>query len=438
MKAARSLLLTAVVALSVFAATIQQAHAILPVLVYSIARQAVFMTAETVAIQVVAKGFAANDPYVRTTATIPRSKLAANLSKMRGPRWVGMLALLATVASYGWDYDDEVGFYTPVRKIPSGGVCVTTAGVTSAESCLAEGEKRTGQTGYQMAEQEIDCSNITGACPNTVMQIGWCSAPPSISQFCEGYITVAMYRYIKGPEEVFKQPVTEKDINEKLLPAIVASPNTIGDMFAGATQQQLATMLDGATVPYNPTNPSPELEQLKSDYRNGLLQSVDPTAPHYVTPDQLKQIQDMVAAEDAANTDDGMVDAINEKMKQPITQAQYEESNKKYSDGIDAVTASLGSQAESDVSDIEGHFNKLDGIITDLPNTSLPAPADISVPQYVDCQRIHLSDGNGHELDFPSPSQCAKIETFKQGFGYFLAVSVVFLLGMQLLTRPHG
>jgi len=131
-------------------------------------------------------------------------------------------------------------------------------------------------------------------------------------------------------------------------------------------------------------------------------------------------------------------DALNADIKQPLTQTQYEETNKKYSDAVADVTAALGSQSESDVSEIEDHFNELDGIITDLPNTSLPAPAHVTVPQYVDCQQIHLSDGNGHELDFPSPAQCAKIETFKQGFGYFLAISVVFLLSMQLLTRPHG
>jgi hypothetical protein len=348
-----------------------------------------------------------------------------------------MLALLAAVASYGWDYDDEVGFYTPVRKIPSGGVCITTAGVTSADACLAEGEKRTGETGYQMADQEIDCSNITGACPNTVMQISWCSAPPSVSQFCEGYITVAMYRHIKGPEEVYKQPVTERDINEKLLPAIVASPNTVGDMFAGATQQQLATMLDGATVPYSPTNPSPELEQLKSDYRNGLLQSVDPNAPHYVTPEQLKQIQDMVAAEDAANTDDGAVDALNEKMKQPITQAQYEESNKKYADAVNTITDSLPS-SEKNESDIDDSFNKLDEIITDIPNATLPSPANIQLPSYSECMTLSLSDGNGHDLVFPSGKQCEKINEMKRMFGYFLALAVAFALCWQLLNRPHG
>ena len=55
---------------------VSSSQAVLPVLVWSIARQVAVMTAETITIGVVAKGFAANDPYVRTTATMPRTKFA--------------------------------------------------------------------------------------------------------------------------------------------------------------------------------------------------------------------------------------------------------------------------------------------------------------------------------------------------------------------------
>lgn len=435
MKAARSLFLSAVVALSVFVTSIQQSYAVLPVLVYAVARQAVYMTAESVAIGVIAKGFAANDPYVRTTATLPRSTLARNISKLRGSRWAGLVALLATVAGLGWDYDEDVGLYTPVRSVPNDGVCLSDTSQIGPDACLKAGLRFNPhlKSAFPLHIQKSFVAPF-------VYIIEWCTAsvpPSSVSCNAAGAGYVARYRYTQFEEDVYKQPVTEKDINEKLLPAIVASPNTIGDMFAGATQQQLETLLDGATIPYSPTNPTPEMAQLKADYRQGLLQSVDPNAAHYVTPELLKKIQDMVAAEDAANTDDGKVDAINEKMKQPITQSQYEESNKKFSDAVDSLTSTLPNN-DSDIQSIDDSFNKLDGIITDLPNTNLPAPADISVPQYVNCQQLTLTDGNGHDLVFPSPSQCAKIETFKQGFGYFLAISVVFLLCMQLLTRPHG
>lgn len=441
MKSLRTIFFSAVLFFAVSAASVQQAHAVLPVIVYSLARQAVVMTAESVAIGVIAKGFAANDPYVRTTATIGKSRLASNMaSHLRGPGWVGLASFMAALAGLGWIYDENMGLVTIKTDHPRGGFCAyPPGGPSSAEGCFAAGKEKDGYTdNWTFVETKpvvVDCGNMPGACPDKIVKTVSLCVNSVIGNNCSG-ATVGIYRYYDDAT-IIKTPVPASQIEALALPRLAASPNTWGDFFAGANSDMLNKLLDGATVPYNATNPTPEIAQLKSDYRNGLLQAVDPDAPHYVTPELLRQIQDLVAAEDAANTDDGTVEALNGQMKQPITQAQYEESNKKFSDAVDSVTSSLPNN-NSDMESIDDSFNKLDGIITDLPNTNLPAPADISVPQYVGCQQLTLSDGNGHELVFPSPAQCAKIETFKEGFGYFLAVSVVFLLGMQLLTRPHG
>lgn len=423
MQTIRTCFFSAVLAFAVLAASIQQSQAVLPVLVYAVARQAVVMTAESIAVGVIAKGLAANDPYVRTTATLPRSKFARGLLQLRG-RWAGLGTLLAAVASLGWMYDEDVGFYIP-NVAPYKGHCNGNPAITDYDSCVKSNFG--ALLWYQVSPVHPD--GYGG-------QYVWlCTGGVASNGSCNG--GMGSLFVVTGPAETVKVPVTESQIEQQALPLIAASPNTLGDMLAGLSQPQLGQLFDGATIPYNPTNPTPEMAQLKSDFRNGLLQTVDPNAEHYVTPELLRQIQDLVAAEDAAKTDDGQVAALNEQMKQPITQAQFEESNKKFSDAVDSVTESLPNN-NSDTESIDDSFNKLDGIITDLPNTTLPAPADISVPQYVDCQQLTLSDGNGHELVFPSPAQCAKIETFKEGFGYFLAISVVFLLGMQLLTRPHG
>jgi len=332
----------------------------------------------------------------------------------------------AALVTLGWSYEDDIGFFV-AKSNPHKGYCSLDPELSTYESCFAKG----------FGDWPFSADNVSPVQESSLGEYVYLCMRGlnSDGKTCINNAGVVFYVTERG--DTTKLPVTEAQINQQALPLISTSPNTVGDMLAGLSQSQLADLLDGATIPYNPTNPTPDIEQLKADYRNGLLQSVDPTAPHYVTPDLLKQIQDLVAAEDAANTDDGTVDALNEKMKQPITQAQYEESNKKFGDAVNSVTDSLP-DSETSYSDIDDSFTKLDGIITDLPNSSLPAPADITVPQYVDCQQLTLSDGNGHELVFPSSAQCAKIETFKQGFGYFLAVSVVFLLGMQLLTRPHG
>lgn len=418
----RSYFLAAVISLSFFAASIQPVQAFIPVVIAAVARTAAYATAETVAIDLIARGFAANDPYVRTTATMSRKTFAARLAALRGSRWAGAGKLaLAIGVGLGLDvlFDPESGFYQNIPyDMNAQGRCLYADGYNGTlQSCLNK---------YK-AYGVVAVSRYQISGENTNFYFLYKSGQESVKFIIYGAHPVPIMT-----------PLTEEQI-DSVLPQLFANPSlTMGDYLEGLSEPELAKLFDGAEIPYNPTSPTPQLDQWKKDYRQGLLQTTDPAAPHYVTPEQLQQVKDLVSAEDLAKTDDGTIAALNEQMKQPITQAQYEETNKKYSDAVADVTASLGSQSDSDYSDMDDHFNELDGIITDLPNTTLPAPADISVPQYVDCQQLHLSDGNGHELDFPSPSQCAKIETFKEGFGYFLAISVVFLLGMQLLTRPHG
>jgi hypothetical protein len=66
-----------------------------------------------------------------------------------------------------------------------------------------------------------------------------------------------------------------------------------------------------------------------ADYRAGVLQTTDPNAEHYVTPERYEELKKLAAQQDYAQTPEGELDALNEKMKQPITQSQYEESNLK-------------------------------------------------------------------------------------------------------------
>lgn len=400
------------------------ANAVLPVLVWAIARQAAVYTAESVAIGVIAKGFAANDPYVRTTATISRARLAQNMAtSLRGSRWAGLGALLAAFAGLGWYYDEDIGLHTLKTDFPHYGRCPTllTTESVSLDECFAR--EREWWPGAATAESP----GVVSLCRDGLV--------PNDSTRCVNNYMVSWY--YSDSSTVTKTPVPASEIEAKGLPQLAASPNTLGDMFAGANPDMLNKLLDGATIPYNATNPTPEMAQLKADYRNGLLQSVDPNAAHYVTPEQMKQVQDLVAAENAANNDDATVDALNEKMKQPITQVQYEETNKKYSDAVDAVTNTLPNN-DADTESIDDSFNKLDGIITDIPNTSLPSPAHIQLPHYTECMTLSLTDGKGRELVFPSSNQCEKINQMKSLIGYFLAGLVAMGLIWQLLTRPHG
>lgn len=333
------------------------AQAVLPVLVWAVARQAAVYTAESVAIGVIAKGFAANDPYVRTTATISRTRLAQNMAtSLRGPRWAGLAALLAAFAALGWDYDEDIGLYTEKTDWPKTGYCHGSGSSMSIDDCGESSfQKNWGGCYVNGVFSYSRCMVLPSSTHYNVTSLGEGSTAAScvgVSSPCRIYRIdtsgiFGSYYYTNETTTKTKLPVPASEIEAKGLPQLAASPNSLGDMFAGANPDMLNKLLDGATVPYNATNPTPEMAQLKSDYRNGLLQFLDPNAPHYVTLEQMKQIQDLVAAEDAANTDDATVEALNEKMKQPITQAQYEESNLKTETAqAGSLEASLGAAFE--------------------------------------------------------------------------------------------
>lgn len=429
MKTLRTYFLSAVLAFAVSAASIQQAQAFLPAVIVGIGSTAVRQAGLNLVFSVIARGAAANDPYVKTTATIAKTRLAQNLARSKIGFWPAAIAAGVFLLPDSWFYSEQEGKLMISEPQTKASQCIDA--VNWSCNGVGYGAERVWTTSKSVGACTINGAEYSNCVDITTFFSGRDSTGGVCFSKCVGYV----HRVAYGEPRL--RPVTAEEIEEHVIPQIATSPEGLVDSLS---KSDLASVFDGAEVPYNPAIANPSIASLVDAYNQGILQTTDPLAANYVDPETYEQIKAWAeAAADADNAaiSDGELSALNEKMKQPITQAQYEESNKKFSDAVDSVTSSLPDN-NSDLESIDDSFNKLDGIITDLPNTTLPAPADISVPQYVDCQQITLSDGNGHDLVFPSPEQCAKIETFKEGFGYFLAVSVVFLLGMQLLTRPHG
>jgi len=458
----RSSLLSALAALSVFAASNQSAVAAVAstyTVQGNVYRIVDFAGADSEKIRLngVVKGSAANNPYAARVVPIKASKFQSWFkpkfgSLVKANAW--WFAYMGAIAAAGWAYDEAsgrvlandpnsaVGFFWMGENYNYYGFLVT--GETPLKACDTLGSKvlewspsfesysptisKSGER-YQCRVRVTkddgmfqDFDTMLGKTPCGVSNSAY-PRPETLST-CNGALPAG-------------SPVSDADLMSSIIAEMAADPARAATAFTDpATGKGYADLFE--PVPYIPGLSAAD-EALVNCYISGQLQLVNSQAACYVaTQAEYDRVQKQAEALAAGRTPEAAADALNSEMKQPLTQSQYEETNKKYSDAVADVTAALGSQAESDVSEIEDHFNELDGIITDLPNTSLPAPAHMTVPQYVDCKQIHLSDGNGHDLDFPSPAQCAKIETFKQGFGYFLAISVVFLLSMQLLTRPHG
>lgn len=306
-------------------------HALLPVWVGAIAYDTLVATASSVSIGVLARGFAANDPYVKTVATIPRSRLASNMSRyLRGAPWVGLAVLAAAIA---YPYDENIGFYKEVKDWPQYGFCQTSSAAKSLDAC--------GMAWFTKNYSNCIASGWAWPCvqpatPYEVvprgLQTSMCAPSDGVPAPCylyQIYVMGSPTNYMsKSDSTSQKQPLSVAEY-DTAINRIAASPKTMGDMFAGADPAMLNNLLDGATIPYEATKPSPQLAELMKQYRQGLLQSSDPNKPYYVDPDMMAKIQNLVAKEDALNTDDGKLDALNKSIEQPITQAQYEASNLK-------------------------------------------------------------------------------------------------------------
>lgn len=447
----RSSLLSAVAALSVFAATTQPAAALVSTYssngqVYKVVEY-VSSDAENVRVSTVLKGPGPRDTFAARTIPIKQSRFASWFkprlgSLIKGNLW--WMGFAATIGAAGWAIDELKSqvvqqprgyYYGYLYKAVNG--LGSVYGSTPDEVCYKVGQMSYYKSIGWTSTPDVSANRCLIADDNGISKGYWpytkykcndlnnvSNSIPSVMESCT----------IVTPHSV---PVSDADLQSAVNAQLAADPAHAATAFTDpSTGKGYAELFD--PVPYIPGLSEAD-EALVNCYLSGQLQMTNSQAACYV-PTQLEydRVKALVDSLASGRTPESTADALNSELEQPLTQAQYEETNRKYSDAIADVTSDVNAKNDSDYSDIDDKFNEMDGLITGLPNTSLPAPADISVPQYVDCQQLTLSDGNGHELVFPSPAQCAKIETFKQGFGYFLAISVVFLLCMQLLTRPHG
>jgi len=118
-----------------------------------------------------------------------------------------------------------------------------------------------------------------------------------------------------------------------------------------------------------------------------------------------------------------------------ITQQQFEESDKKFADAIDAIGAGL--PPDNTIPSADAANDDVDKIIQNIDSVNLPTLANIEPPSYSQCKTITFTFKN-QPFIFPNTDQCQKIEHLKTAFGYFLAGLVLLSLVWQLLTRPQG
>lgn len=404
-------------------------------------------TSQAIKVTTTIRGFAANDPYQIKTIDIPKTtymtRLKAGMGETGGfkglvKRNAWYAAWLATMAAAGWAID-ELKDQVISKKINYSGQCGTNSGNYfnyTFDQCLAK--VLAGDTLKSM--QLVSGPSTLEIGKTTSYLVYSCAASnPSI---CYGGRTLAYTPQSTSGET--SEPVSDDALYDSLVahmlsdPVAAAQAFTVPDPYPYPYPEILPSQ-----VPYIPGVAESDQEALDWYYK-GLLQSTNPNAPYYVTPERYQQIAALANQLQHASNPDAQTDALNENMKNPLTQTELEETlkkrdieSKKEAEEISKTDTKPVTDAYKD-SKIQDEYDKLKERITDpskLPELPpLPAQSQIDLPTHKQCQTITVNFFSG-VLTFPNAEQCKKLEQVKTGLGYLMYVLTALGIIMELFRR---
>ena len=150
-------------------------------------------------------------------------------------------------------------------------------------------------------------------------------------------------------------------------------------------------------------------------YAQGLLQSTNPNAAHYVSPQKLAEIAALAGQLQQGLSPEAVVDAANQAAQAPVTQAQLEELMKKQEAAEAKADAAAVTQAAAALApattaldDLQDEKTELEGMITDAPTAQPPS----SIPDIFDWT---LPTGNCQPYPFTFTIQAGSAQADDDG-----------------------
>lgn len=387
------------------------------------------------------KGFAANDPYYIKNIDVPKTSfmghVKGNISSL-AKRNAWYAAWLGTMAAAGWAIDElhnqvvatpkdyKIGFYYYIMN----GVYESAPSRQSLplNACKSFLESK----GYTFTSSSTTWCGYKAGSYNGGAEIkkNPCNVSTVNLDSCKGV--------------VISDPVPDDALYDSLVAHMLQDPQAAAQAFMVPDAWPYPyPQIFPDTVPYIPGVAESDQEALDWYYK-GLLQSTNPNAPYYVSPERYQQIASLANQLQQGQTPEGQVSSANSTLKNPLTQAQLEETlkkrdaeQKKEADEISKTDTKPITDAYKD-SKLKDEYDKLKERITDpskLPELPpLPAQAQIDLPTHKQCQTITMNFFNG-VLTFPNPDQCQKLEQVKTGLGYLMYVLTALGLIMELFRR---
>lgn len=296
------------------------------------------------------KGFAANDPYMVKNIDVPKANFMSHIKGSNGGGIGGLVkrnawyaGWFATMAAAGWAIDEltqqvvaspkdfKLGFYyyvmdgqyefAPSRKSLPEQACKafnTAKGYTYTSSSATWCGFRVG--------------SYNGG---TDIRLNPCNASTTALDSCKG-VSVG-------------EPVPQDAIYDSLISHMLQDPKSAAQAFMVPDKWPYPyPQIFPETVPYIPGVSQADQDALEL-YSKGLLQSTNPNAPYYVTPERYQQIASLAQQLQNGQTPQSEADAMNDALKKPLTQKELEESLKKDREAEEkAIKESLGEKPSFD------------------------------------------------------------------------------------------
>ncbi len=340
------------------------------------------------------KGYAANAPYAIKTVDVPKptfmSHVKSNVNGLvKKNAWYA--AWFASMAAAGWAIDELTGQMSVTTQKKRGGCYTTTGGLSFHGSDMAFGAC------LDAIKKSIDGSNVgrftfissTGPNPTQVngkerlvFSVKYVDNWTGREWFYEGFIEVTS-------SESKTEPVSDQSLYDSLASFMLQDPKAAAQAFM---------VPDAWPYPYPHIFPDPVKyipgvseadEALLDALIKGQLQTTNPNAANYVTPEKLQQLQTMLSQLQQGITPEGQVGTANDKLKDPITQAQLEETLKKEKEAEAKADQEAATKAQEALKPAEGALDKLseektwlEEQIKEAANQAPPSSAPI-FPQWV-------------------------------------------------------
>lgn len=401
------------------------------------------------------KGFAPNDPYFIKNVDVPKTSFMSHIKGNIGSlakRNAWYAAWIGTMAAAGWAIDElhnQVnatsntvtvgnvqcyainGYYVGIAQGPSGCQAKIIQAYGAANISFRDPVPEPTPAQYSCL--------LNSTCNSVIVRFKFYNSTGS--PFDGSYIIPSPSSIQVGTQT---KPVTDDALYDSLVAYMLQDPEKAAQAFMVPDAWPYPyPQIFPDTVPYIPGVAESDQEALDWYYK-GLLQSTNPNAPYYVSPERYQQIASLANQLQQGQTPEGQVSAANSTLKNPLTQKELEETLKKRDIDAKKEAEEISKTDTKPVTDaykdskLKEEYDKLKERITDpskMPQLPpLPAQAQIDLPTYRQCQTVTMNFFNG-VLTFPNPDQCQKLEQVKTGLGYLMYVLTALGLIMELFRR---